>query len=71
MGKQTLQQESEPSVKLLLTMQEAAVALGLGLTSMYALVSRKKIPTIRLGRSRRIPLKVLQQFIETQLSEQQ
>jgi excisionase family DNA binding protein len=51
-------------VKLLLTMEEAAQVLGLGRTSLYSLVMERQIASLKIGRSRRIPLWSLEAFIE-------
>lgn len=53
------------SVKLLLTMEEAAEALGLSRVYLYTLVNSGQIASIKIGRSRRIPVKVLEAFIDS------
>jgi excisionase family DNA binding protein len=40
--------------KLLLTVTEAAARLGIGRTLMYELITTGTIPSVRLGRLRRI-----------------
>lgn len=40
--------------KLLLTVQEAADWLGIGRTLMYELIGKGEIPSVRVGRLRRI-----------------
>lgn len=54
-------------VKLLLTVEEAAHALGISRATLYPMLMRKQIPSIRIGGSRRIPLAVLQQYVQDQL----
>lgn len=56
----------EPPVKLLLTINEAAQALSLSLRFVYHLVLTHQIQTIKIGRSRRVPVTALQAFIEQQ-----
>ena len=56
--------------KKLLTVAEAAQILGLGRSTVYLLVMREQLPSIKLGRSRRVPTRVLDAFIEQQLQEQ-
>jgi excisionase family DNA binding protein len=56
-------------VKLLVTMEEAAQALGVCRSVMYALVMRKQIVSIKIGRARRVPVKALEAFIARQLGE--
>ncbi len=50
--------------KLLLTVDEAAQRLGIGRSHAYVFVLRGEIPSVKLGRSRRIPLAALEEFIE-------
>ncbi len=64
---QTITAPVPAPVKLLLTIDEAAEALGLGRTSCYQLVMRKKILSIKLGRKRLIPLTALQEFVAGQI----
>jgi excisionase family DNA binding protein len=44
----------EPANKLLLTVPEAAARLGVGRTLMYELIRTGAIPSVRVGRLRRI-----------------
>lgn len=60
-------QEPAP-VKVLLTVEEVAQAMGLGRTFVYELVMRREIPSIKLGRKRRIPVSALNDFVARQLS---
>ena len=55
--------------RLLLTVPEAARRLGMGRSFIYELVSKGEIKSIKLGRSRRIPVSALEEFIEAKLSE--
>lgn len=57
-------------VKLLLTVDEAAAALGLGRTLLYELLGRGMIESVKVGAARRIPVKALVMFID-QLCELQ
>jgi len=52
------------SVKLLLTIDECAAYLSLGRSQVYALVTAGKIPSVKIGRSRRVPFSGLQDFVE-------
>ncbi|MPZ51027.1 MAG: helix-turn-helix domain-containing protein [Dehalococcoidia bacterium] len=56
--------------KLLLTVDEAAQRLGIGRSHAYIYVLRGEIPSVKLGRSRRVPLEALQEFIEKLRSDQ-
>lgn len=49
--------------RLLLTIPEAAAVLGIGRTLVYDLVLRGELPSIKLGRARRIPIASLEKFI--------
>jgi excisionase family DNA binding protein len=60
-------QEAVPT-KVLLTVEEVAEATGLGRTYVYELVMRREIPSIKLGRKRRIPVTALEEFVARQLS---
>jgi excisionase family DNA binding protein len=60
-------QEATP-VKVLLTVEEVAEAMGLGRTYVYELVMRREIRSIKLGRKRRIPVTALDEFVARQLS---
>ncbi len=50
-------------VKLLLTVDEASAALSLGRTSVYKLVLRKEIFSVKVGGARRIPVAALHEFV--------
>ena len=49
--------------RLLLTVEEAAERLGIGKTLAWQLVWDGVLPSIRLGRCVRIPLRVLEDWI--------
>jgi excisionase family DNA binding protein len=49
---------------MVLTVEEAAERLGIGRTTMYALVKGGDVEAIAIGRLRRIPLDALDDFIE-------
>ncbi len=53
--------------KLLLTVDEAARRLSLGRSHLYQLVMRGDIGSIKLGRSRRIPVAALERFVSERL----
>ena len=52
--------------KLLLTVAEAQETLSLGRTKVYELLAAGRVPCVRLGRSIRIPMAALKQWIEDQ-----
>jgi excisionase family DNA binding protein len=56
--------------KLLLTVSEAASVLGISRSVVYELLLAGKIRSIKIGRSRRIPFAVLEEFVTHCLAEQ-
>ena len=56
--------------KLLLSIPEAAERVSLGRTKLYELIVRGEIPTVRIGRSVRIPARALAEWAERQVTEQ-
>ncbi|MFC5668302.1 helix-turn-helix domain-containing protein [Kitasatospora misakiensis] len=46
-----------------LTVEEAARRLGVGRTTMYALVASGEVSSVRIGRLRRIPAQALNDYI--------
>ena len=59
----------ETESKLLLTIPEVAHRLGMGRSFVYQLVLSGEIPSIKLGRARRVPAAVIDQFVATLLKE--
>lgn len=55
--------------KILLTVPEAAARLGCGRTQLYELLRRGEIVSVRLGRSRRVPVKALEDFANAKIAE--
>ena len=49
--------------RLLVSVQNAARLLAVGRTTVYELIASGELEAIRIGRSRRIPLAVLQAFV--------
>jgi excisionase family DNA binding protein len=52
------------SVRLVLTIDEAAERLGIGHSLMYALVQSGEVESVRIGRLRRIPTECLAQYVQ-------
>jgi excisionase family DNA binding protein len=52
------------TVRLLLTVEEAADQLGIGRTLMYALVKDGEVESVHIGRLRRIPADALPRYLE-------
>lgn len=53
--------------KLLLTVEEAAHRMSIGRSHLYELLRRGEVPSIRLGRARRIPVSALSEFVQRRL----
>ncbi len=49
--------------RLLLTPEEAARALGIGRTKLYELLTTAKLPSVRIGGSRRVSVDALTEFV--------
>lgn len=52
------------TVRLLLTVEEAAEQLGIGRTLMYALVKDGDVESVHIGRLRRIPADALPRYLQ-------
>ena len=73
-GSESLSTEAQAetsSARLLLTVLEAAEALGVSRSVVYELMDRGDLQNIKIGRSRRIPVASLEEFIARRLSKQQ
>ena len=53
-----------PGQQLLYTIDQAASALQLGRTSLKQLVQRGDLVSVKIGRSRRVPLSALTSYVE-------
>ncbi|MGO8949953.1 MAG: tyrosine-type recombinase/integrase [Ktedonobacterales bacterium] len=62
---------TQAPIKVLLTVEEAALALSVGRTLMWELVMGRQVKSIKLGRSRRVPMAALQEFVARELEERQ
>ena len=51
--------------KATFTVKEAAAYLGIGRNKAYELVNDKAIPSIRIGKQFRIPVKALDRWLDT------
>lgn len=50
--------------RLMLTPEEAAECLGIGRSTMYELLRLHIVASVKIGRSRRIPMAALREFAE-------
>ena len=62
---------TETYPKLLLTIVEAAQRLNLSRSLLYDLVLSGQVVSIKIGRSRRIPVSALETFIQQQMQKGQ
>jgi excisionase family DNA binding protein len=49
---------------LLLTPDEAAEVLGVGRVTVYELIRLRALPSVKIGRCRRIALRSLQEYVD-------
>ena len=59
------------SDRLVLDVPEAGAKLGLGRNASYAAAKRGDIPTIKIGRLLRVPVRALEEILNTALRKQQ
>jgi len=52
--------------KLLLRATEAAEVIGLGRSKMYDLIAKGVVPSIRIGKSVRVPVEELRHWVKEQ-----
>ncbi len=50
--------------KLLLKVSEAGEMLGVGRSRMYEMLATKELPSVKIGKSIRIPVKALNEWVE-------
>ena len=60
----------DTSAPLLLTPQEAARRLSIARSSLYELLLTGEIVSLKIGRSRRVPLDALAEYIDRKVREQ-
>jgi excisionase family DNA binding protein len=56
-------------VRVVLTIEEAAGRLGIGRTTMYALVMAGEVRSVTIGRLRRVPVQCLDEYIAALLGQ--
>lgn len=56
--------EQEYVPVLLLRVEEAALRLGIGRTSLYQLISAGEVESIQIGGLRRVPVPCLQEYVD-------
>jgi excisionase family DNA binding protein len=66
-SRETTELPAQPAIRLLLTVPEAARALGLCRSVVYELLLCGDLRSVKIGRARRIPLSVLEDFVARRL----
>lgn len=61
--------EADPVRRATLTVPEAAQLLGVGRNTLWALVRRGDIPSVRIGARRVIPRDALDEWVRVQIEE--
>lgn len=57
--------------RAMLTVEEAAAELGIGRTTAFALVKSGELPSVKVGRLRRIPLTEIHAYTARLMADQQ
>lgn len=55
--------------EMLFSVSEAARRLGIGRSLLYRLILERQVLSVKIGRSRRIPLCALEEFVKTKVAE--
>jgi len=55
--------------EILLSVSEAARRLGIGRSLLYRLMLEGQVLSVKIGRSRRVPVWALEQFVKTKVAE--
>jgi excisionase family DNA binding protein len=56
--------------KLLLTAEEAAELIGVKRCTIYDLMRLRILPSVKIGRYRRVPVSALRQYVDQLVAEQ-
>jgi excisionase family DNA binding protein len=55
--------------EILLSVSEAARRLGIGRSLLYSLMLEGQVLSVKIGRSRRVPLCALEEFVKTKVAD--
>ncbi len=55
---------------ILVTVDELAEALSIGRTAAWELVRKRKIKSVKIGRTRRVPVSAIQEYIDQLLDQE-
>jgi excisionase family DNA binding protein len=64
-----IQTQELEMTEVLLTVSEAAKRLSLGRTMLYELIAKGELPSLKIGRARRIPASALERWVVGQVIE--
>lgn len=56
--------------KILLNVEEAAEVLGVGKSTVYDLIRMRLLRSVRIGKSRRVPVEACRELVERLLEEE-
>ena len=56
--------------KLLLTAEEAAELIGVGRCTIYDLMRLRVLPSVKIGRYRRVPMSALREYVDRLVAEE-
>lgn len=56
--------------KILLNVEEAAEVLGVGKSTVYDLIRMRLLRSVRIGKSRRVPVEACRELVERLLQEE-
>jgi excisionase family DNA binding protein len=59
-----------PDGKMLCRVEEAAAMLSIGRTAAWELVRTHKLKSVKIGRTRRVPLQALEEYIQQLMDEE-
>jgi len=63
-GKRFVGLATTPYVKMLCTVDEVAALLSIGRTAAWELVRKRKVKSVKIGRTRRVPVAALQEYVD-------
>lgn len=62
--------DQAPAPRVLLTVEQAAEAIGIGRTTMFALLKSGQVASVLVGRLRRVPLDQVHAYTDRLMTEQ-
>jgi excisionase family DNA binding protein len=58
-----------PDMKMLCKVEEVAAMLNIGRTAAWELVRKHTLKSVKIGRTRRVPMSAIQEYVERLLNE--